>query len=235
MCRCLLVQPSGFHAWLKAQLSRRAQEDKRQAKLVKDAWEASGKVHGYRKVHGGLMEIRESCCPNRVARLPHVAGIRARIGYKKRPCKYGGRPSLAVDNTLNRQFDVAAPNKAWVTDITYIRTQKGFAYLAVVLDLFSRRVVGWAMQGRQTTNVVLQALLATVWWRKPKIRVQVHSDEGSQFTSIEWASFLNHHNLEPSMSRRGYYHANAVAESILKLLKRERIHRKVYRTKTEAR
>ena len=146
------------------------------------------------------MDMGETCCPNRVARLAQIAGIRAQIGYKKRPGKYGGKPSLVVDNTLDRQFDVEAPDKAWVTDITYIRTHGGFAYLAVVLDLFSRRVVGWAMQGRQTTNVVLQALLAAVWRRKPKGRVLIHSDQGSQFTSMEWASFLRHHNLEPSMS-----------------------------------
>ncbi len=180
MCRCLSVQPSGFYAWLKAPLSRRAQEDERQAKLVKDAWEVSGKVYGYRKLHDDLMDIGETCCRNRVARLAQIAGIRAQIGNKKRPGKYGGKPSLAVDNTLDRQFDVEAPDKAWVTDITYIRTHEGFAYLAVVLDLFSRRVMGWAMQGRQTTNVVLQALLAAVWRRKPKNRVLVHSDQGSQ-------------------------------------------------------
>jgi len=146
MCRCLSVQPSGFYAWLKAPLSRRAQEDERQAKLVKDAWEASGKVYGYRKLHDDLMDMGETCCPNRVARLAQIAGIRAQIGYKKRPGKYGGKPSLAVDNTLDRQFEVEAPDKVWVTDITYIRTHEGFAYLAVVLDLFSRRIVGWAMQ-----------------------------------------------------------------------------------------
>ena len=170
MCRCLSVQPSGFYAWLKAPLSRRAQEDERQAKLVKDAWEASGKVYGYRKLHDDLMDMGESCCPNRVARLAQIAGIRAQIGYKKRPGKYGGKPSLAA-----------------------------------------------------------------VWRRKPKNRVLVHSDQGSQFTSMEWASFLKHHNLEPSMSRRGNCHDNAVAESFFNLLKRERIRRKVYRTRAEAR
>ncbi|GAB5377191.1 MAG: hypothetical protein AcusKO_36530 [Acuticoccus sp.] len=163
----------------------------------------------------------ESCCPNRVARLTRLAGIRAQIGYKRRPGHSGGKPSLAVDNTLDRRFDAEAPDKAWVTDITYIRTHEGFAYLAVVIDLFSRRVVGWSMQARQMTNVVLQALLAAVWRRKPKDRVLVHSDQGSQFTSLEWASFLKHHDLQPSMSRRGNCHDNAVAESFFNLLKRE--------------
>ncbi|KSV74497.1 hypothetical protein N182_28055 [Sinorhizobium sp. GL2] len=143
------------------------------------------------------------------------------------PGIYGGRPAVAIDNTLDRQFDVAAPGIAWVTDITYIRTCEGFAYLAVVIDLYSRRVVGWAMQSRQTTDVVLQALLMAVWRRKPKNQVLIHSDQGSQFTSMDWASFLRHHNLAHSMSRRGNCHANAVAEGLFDLLKRERIRRRV--------
>jgi putative transposase len=98
---------------------------------------------------------------------------------------------VVIDNTLDRQFDVEAPDRVWVTDITYIRTLEGFTYLAVVIDLYSRRVIGWSMQGRQTTDVVLQALLMAVWRRKPKSKVLIHSDQGSQFTSIDWASFLN--------------------------------------------
>lgn len=234
MCRCLSVQPSGFYAWLKEPVSRRARDDRRQTELICSAWSDSSKVYGYRKLHDDLMEMGESCCPNRVARFARLAGIRAQIGYKRRPGHYGGKPSLAVDNTLDRRFEMEAPDKAWVTDITYICTHEGFSYLAVVLDLFSRRIVGWSMQARQTTNVVLQALLAAVWRRKPKGGVLVHSDQGSQFTSLDWASFLKHHDLQPSMSRRGNCHDNVVAESFFNLLKRERIRRKVYRTRKEA-
>lgn len=107
-----------------------------------------------------------------------------------------------------------------MTDITNIRTLEGFAYLAVVIDLYSRRVVGWSMQSRQTTDVVLQALPMAVWRRKPKGRVLVHSGQGSQFTSMDWASFLRAHNLEHSMSRRGNCHDNAVAESFFNRLRR---------------
>jgi len=142
---------------------------------------------------------------------------------------------LVVDNTLNRQFNVDAPDTVWVTDITYIRTYEGFAYLAVVIDLYSRRVVGWALQNRQTTDVVLQALLMAVWRRKPKNTVLIHSDQGSQFTSMDWALFLKDHNLIHSMSRRGDCHDNAVVESFFNLLKRERIRRKIYKTRKEAR
>ena len=170
---------------LKDPLSKRAQEDQRQTELIRAAWSESGKVYSYRKLHDDLADIGESCCPNRVARLTRLAGIRAQIGYRRRPGQYGGKPSLAVDNTLDRRFDAEAPDKAWVTGITYILTHEGFAYLAVVIDLFSRRVVGWSMQARQTTNVVLQALLAAVWRRKPKGRVLVHSDQGA--SSPAWS------------------------------------------------
>jgi len=166
MCRYLRIHPSGFYAWLKAPLSKRAKEDARQTELIRTAWRDSGKVYGYRKLHDDLLDQGETCCPNRVARLAKLAGINAEIGYKRRPGSYGGKPSLVVDNTLNRQFDVGTPDKVWVTDITYIRTLEGFVYLAVVINLYSRRVVGWSVQSRQTTDVVLQALLMAVWRRK---------------------------------------------------------------------
>jgi putative transposase len=235
MCRCLRIHPSGFYAWLKNPLSRRAKEDVRQTELIREAWKESGKVYGYRKLHDDLLDQGETCCPNRVARLAKLAGIKAQIGYKRRPGMYSGKPSVVVDNTLDRQFDVEAPDRVWVTDITYIKTLEGFAYLAVVIDLYSRRVVGWSMQSRQTTDVVLQTLLMAVWRRKPKNRVLIHSDQGSQFTSMDWVSFLKAHNLEHSMSRRGNCHDNAVAESFFNLLKRERIRRRIYKTRAEAR
>ena len=235
MCRCLRIHPSGFYAWLRNRLSKRAREDARQTELIRKAWNESGKVYGYRKLHDDLLDQGETCCPNRVARLARLAGIKAQIGYRRRPGVYGGKPSVVVDNTLDRQFDVDTPDRVWVTDITYIRTQEGFAYLAVVIDLYSRRVVGWSMQSRQTTDLVLQALLMAVWRRKPKNRVLIHSDQGSQFTSRDWASFLKHHNLEHSMSRRGNCHDNAVAESFFNLLKRERIRRRTYKSRADAR
>ena len=235
MCRCLSIHPSGFYAWRKAPLSNRALEDARQTELIRRAWQDSGKVYGYRKLHDDLLDQGETCCPNRVARLAKLAGIRAQIGYRRRPGSYGGKPSVVVDNTLDRQFDVAAPDRIWVTDITYIRTLEGFAYLAVVIDLYARRVVGWSLQSRQTTDVVLHALLMAVWRRKPRNRVLIHSDQGSQFTSRDWASFLKAHNLEHSMSRRGNCHDNAVVESFFNLLKRERIRRRTYKTRAEAR
>ena len=194
--------------------------------MLQEAWEDSGKVYGYRKLHDDLRDQGETCSPNCVARLARMAGIKAQIGYKRRPGKFSGKPTIAIDNTLDRQFDVTAPDTAWVTDITYIKTYEGFDYLSVVIDLFSRRIVGWVMQSRQTTDLVLQALLMAVWLRKPKGKMLIHSDQGSQFSSIDWASFLKQHNLEHSMSRRENCHDNAVAERFFSLLKRERIRRK---------
>jgi putative transposase len=128
-----------------------------------------------------------------------------------------------------------APDTVWVTDITYIRTHEGWSYLSVVIDLFSRRVVGWSMQSRMTTDLALQALLSAVWRRKPKTKVMIHSDQGSQFSSKEWQSFLGKPNLDASMSRRGNCHNNAVAESFFQLLKRKRIRRRTYVTRNAAR
>jgi putative transposase len=235
MCRCLNIHPSGFYAWIKNPLSHRAREDARQTKLLEEAWNDSGKVYGYRKLHDDLVELGETSCPNRVARLARLAGIRAEIGYKRKPGKYGGRPSVVVDNTLDRQFDVTAPDTAWVSDITYIKTYEGFLYLALIIDLYSRRVIGWATQSRQPTDLVLQALLMAVWRRKPKRRVLIHTDQGSQYTSRDWAAFLRAHNIEHSMSRRGNCHDNAVAESFFNLLKRERVRRRTYKTREQAR
>lgn len=235
MCRVLMVHVSGFYAWLKEPLSLRAREDLRQTGLIRQAWTDCGKIYGYRKLHDDLRDQGETCSENRVARLAGLAGIAAQIGYKRRPGRYGGKPAVVVENVLDRQFEVDAPDTVWVTDITYIKTLEGWLYLAVVIDLFSRRVVGWSMQSRMTTDLALQALLMAVWRRKPKHRVMIHSDQGSQFTSREWQSFLRQHNLDASMSRRGNCHDNAVAESFFQLLKRERIRRRAYPTREAAR
>jgi putative transposase len=187
MCRCLHIHPSGFYAWLKNPVSKRAREDERQTKLIETAWKDSGKIYGYCKLHDDLLDQGEASWPNRIARLARRAGIKAEIGCKRRPGSYGVRPSIVVDNTLDRQFDTDAPDTGWVTDITYIKTCEGFEYLSVVIDLYSRRVVGWSMQNRQTTDLVLQALLMAVWRRKPATKVLIHSDQGSQ-GRFKWSS-----------------------------------------------
>jgi len=107
MCRCLRIQSSGYYAWQKSPLRQRAREDVRQTELLRQAWNDSGKVYGYRKLHDGLLDHGETCCPNRVPRLTRLAGIKAQVGYRRRPGSYGGKLSLAIDNTLDRQFDGA--------------------------------------------------------------------------------------------------------------------------------
>ena len=117
--------------------------------------------------------------------LASLAGMTVQIGYKRRPSRYGGKPAVVTTNILDRQFEVDMLDSVWVTDITYIKTHEGWSYLTVVIDLFSRRIVGWSMQSRMTTVLALQALLSAVWRRKLKTKVMIHSDQGSQFTSKE--------------------------------------------------
>ncbi len=231
MCRVFDLHPSGYYAWLKSPLSDRTKEDRRLTGLAKQFWLESGTVYGYRKVTDDLRDVGEQCGKHRVARLMKAAGLRAQVGYGRRPGGRGGKPSSVAPNRLDRQFDVAAPNTHWVTDITYLRTHEGWLFLAVVLDLFSRQVVGWSMRPTMHSDLVLQALLAAVWRRKPAPGLMLHSDQGTQFTSGEWQSFLKNHGIVCSMSRRGNCHDNAVAESFFQLLKRERIKRKIYTTR----
>ena len=172
-----------------------------------------------RKVHHDLLDLGEDCAPNTVAKLMQKCGLRAQVGYKRRPGKYGVKPSIVAANQLQQNFDVAAPDRVWVTDITYIKTHEGWLFLAVVIDLYSRRV-GWSMSSRMQTSLALNALLMAVWRRKPRAKVIVHSDQGSQFTSQEWQSFLAAYNLEACMSRRGNCYDNAVAESFFHLQNR---------------
>ncbi|MEI7240337.1 IS3 family transposase [Pectobacterium brasiliense] len=234
LCRVLDVHPSGFYAWLQQPHSRRYHTDQKLTGLIKQFWLESGCVYGYRKIHLDLRDTGERCGANRVWRLMHSAGIKAQVGYRS-PRSYKGEASIVTPNRLQRQFNPMAPDERWVTDITYIRTHEGWLYLAVIVDLFSRKIIGWSMQSRMTKDIVLNALLMALWRRSPRKQVLVHSDQGSQYTSHEWQSFLKSHGLEGSMSRRGNCHDNAVAESFFQLLKRERIKKKIYGTREEAR
>ncbi|HAT2201386.1 TPA: IS3 family transposase [Citrobacter freundii] len=234
LCRVLDVHPSGFYAWLQQPHSQRHQADLRLTGQIKQFWLESGCVYGYRKIHLDLRDSGQQCGVNRVWRLMKRVGIKAQVGYRS-PRARKGEASIVSPNRLQRQFNPDAQNERWVTDITYIRTHEGWLYLAVVVDLFSRKIIGWSMQSRMAKDIVLNALLMAVWRRNPQKQVLVHSDQGSQYTSHEWQSFLKSHGLEGSMSRRGNCHDNAVAESFFQLLKRERIKKKIYGTREEAR
>ncbi len=233
MCRVLGVNRSGYYAWAGDRDRPRRREDDRLRSLIKRAWLASGTVYGYRKITRKLREIGERCSRHRVRRLMRVDGIRAEVGYGRKPRHRGGPPGLA-ENIVNRDFSAAGPNKVWVTDITYIRTYESWLFLAVNVDLYSRQVVGWATQSQMTTDLMLEALVSAIWKRKPGPGLIIHSDQGSQFTSCDWLSLLKQHGIVPSMRRRGNCHDNVVAESLFSALKKERIKRRIYPTRDEA-
>lgn len=234
MCRVLKVTRSGYYAWKRSPVSARGREDQRLLGSIKQAWLEAGGVYGYRKVHADLRGLGETCGKHRVARLMQSEGLKAQVGYGRRPRVAGDKPAQIAPNRLEQRFDVSQPNTQWVTDITYLKTVEGWLYLAVVLDLYSRQVVGWSMQSRMHSDLVLQALLMAVWRRKPAAGLILHSDQGSQFTGHEWQGFLANHGIVCSMSRRGNCHDNAVAESFFQLLKRERVKRKTYPSRDTA-
>ena len=201
---------------------------------IRKSYLSSGCVYGSPRIHQDLLEDGERIGEKRVARLMKVAGLKAVRGYKK-PRYKAGSPAVVAPNRLDQQFATQEPDQAWVTDITYIRTYEGWLYLAIVLDLFSRLVVGWSMKATLAKDLAIDALLMAVWNRSPKGKVIVHSDQGSQYGSDEWQRFRCDHNLVPSMSRRGNCYDNAVAESFFSSLKKERIRRMIYRTREEVR
>jgi len=217
MCAVMQVHPGGYYAWKAQPVSARAMQDQRITACIKLCWQDSGRVYGYRKISRDLCEMGQACGKHRVARLMRLAGLRSHTGYSRRPGSRGKRPSVVAPNVLQRQFHVDAPNQVWVTDITYIRTHEGWLYLATVLDLFSRKIVGWSMDNRMTRALAIHALRAAVRQRRPEHEVLVHSDQGSQFSSHDWQAFLTANGLRPSMSRRGNCHDNAVAESFFQV------------------
>lgn len=234
MCRVLKVNRSGYYAWKLTPLSRRAQEDAELLTAIKQSFTESDGIYGSPRVHKDLREAGWHCGKNRVARLMHQAQLTSVRGYRK-PRFRSGRPAVAAPNRLQQQFTVDRSDSVWVTDITYIRTHEGWLYLAVVIDLYSRAVIGWSMQSTMKTEMVLNALLMAVWRRRPKQSVIIHSDQGSQFGSDDFSRWCNEHHLVPSMSRRGNCYDNAVAESFFSSLKKERVKRKIYGSRAEAR
>jgi putative transposase len=201
LCRVLDVAPSGYYAWLKQPLSRRAQEDARLLRLIRTSFIASQGIYGAPRVFLDLREAGETCSKHRVTRLMREHRLRALHGYRTRRWSVG-KPAVLIPNVLQRQFTVTRPNRAWVTDITYIRTWQGWLYLAVVMDLFSRKIVGWSAGPTIHRELVLNALLMAVRRRRPRGTL-IHSDQGTQYGSDAWRRFCCSHRLEPSMSRKG--------------------------------
>jgi putative transposase len=232
MCRLLGVSRSGFYQWLGNPLSDRALEDQRLLGLIRAAYTASHGVDGTPRIFLDLREAGETCSTHRVARIMRANHLDTLHG--SRSSRYiRGHTSLLTPNTLQRGFTVQRPNTGWVTGSTYstyVRTWEGWLYLAVVMDLYSRRIVGWSTKPTMARELVLDATLMAVRRRKP-IHTLIHSDQGSQFSRDAWRRFCHAHHLAPSMSRRGNCWDNAVAESFFSSLKKERITKRIYTTR----
>jgi putative transposase len=179
MCKVLEVAPSGYYDWLQQPLSNRAKEDSRLLRLIRASFVASHGIDGAPRVFLDLREAGETCSKHRVMRLMRQNGLRALHGYRTRRVSVG-KPSVLIPNVLQRPFTVTKPNKAWVTDITYIRTWQGWLYLAVVMDLVSRKIVGWSTSATIHREVVLDAVLKAVRRRRPRGTL-IHSDQGTQY------------------------------------------------------
>jgi putative transposase len=229
MCRVLGVAASGYYQWLTHPISDRAKEDARLLRLIRASFTASQGIYGAPRVFLDLREAGETCSKHRVTRLMRVNQLRALHGYRTRRWSVG-KPSVLIPNLLQQQFTVTRPNKAWVTDITYIRTWQGWLYLAIVMDLFSRKIVGWSAGPTIHRDLVLDAVLMAVRRRRPRGTL-IHSDQGTQYGSDAWRRFCRSNHLEPSMSRKGNCWDNAVAESFFSSLKKERIKKHIYRTR----
>jgi putative transposase len=226
MCGALEISRAGYYAWLREPLSNRAKDDARLLRLIRASYNASHGVYGSTRIFLDLREAGETCSKHRVARIMRANKIRALHGYRTRR-HAAAKPSSVVPDLVKRNFDVIRPNTVWVTDITYIRTWQGWLYLAVVMDLFSRMIVGWAVAPNLRRELVLDAVLMAVRRRRTRQTV-IHSDQGSQYGSDDWRRFCRTNRLEPSMSRRGNCWDNAVAESFFASLKKERIKKRIY-------
>ena len=235
MCRCLHVSPSGYYGWRDRPASLRKQSNDRLLTRIRRLHAQSDGVFGSPRMWEELRYLGEPCSRNRVARLMRGDGLRGVPQRRRWQTKQAGIRPDGVQNHLARDFSADEPNTKWVTDITYIRTPEGWLYLSVVLDLYSGRIVGWSMSARQDTQLVLQSVLMALWQRTDRSPVVLHSDRGCQFTSDEYQGFLKGHQLQSSMSRVGSCADNAAAEGFFGLLKRERVNRRRYRSRAEAR
>jgi len=235
MCRGLNVSPSGYYGWRSRPLSPRAHENRRLTERIRVLHAQSDGVLGSPRIWEDLYYEGESCSLNRVARLMRKAGIQGIPRRKTRGVKPSGTRPDGIANHLARDFSASKPNTKWVTDITYVHTGEHFLYLCVVIDLHSGIVVGWSMSSVQDRQLVLQAVLMALWQRDDKSPVILHSDRGCQFTSGEYQRFLAGHNLTCSMSGVGSCADNAAAEGFFGMLKRERVNRRKYLTRAQAR
>jgi putative transposase len=233
MCEALGVSRSGFHAWLTRAPSQRARDDDEIGARVRASHVGSSRTYGARRVWHDLLAEGISCGLHRIERLMRQQGLRARPRRRGLPKDHGER-SVIAGNVLDRQFTADRPNQKWVADFTYIWTAEGWLYVAAVIDLFSRRVVGWSMSDTMTAQLVTDALIMAIWRRGKPDALLHHSDQGSQYTSEQFQRLMADNGVTCSMSRSGNVWDNAAMESFFSSLKTERIGKKVYRTRAQA-
>jgi len=236
MCRCLQVSRSGFYAWASRLPGPRARANARLLERIREIHEDSLGVIGAPRMHEDLTDEGEFVSLNRVARLMARAGLQGWPRRRKR--RFGGKPGarpVGVENLLERDFTANEPETKWVTDITEIPTLEGKPHLCVVLDLFSKLVVGWSMHHRQDRHMVVRAVQMAVWQRSGGSETILHSDRGGQFISGTYQKFLGGNALVCSMSAVGHCADNAACEGFFGMLKRERVNHRKYRTRDEAR
>jgi putative transposase len=235
LCEALGVSRSGFHAWLARPLSERSRSDEVLAAKVRASFVASDRSYGARRVWHDMLADGVACGLHRIERLMRLQGLKARPRRRRPPPDLGERQATAVAaNVLDRAFEAAAPNCKWIADFTYIWTAEGWLYVAAVLDLFSRRVVGWSMSASMTAQLATDALIMAIWRRGKPDALLHHSDQGSQYTSEQFQRLMADHGIICSMSRSGNVWDNAAMESFFSSLKTERTARKTYRTRDEA-
>jgi len=228
------VSRNGFHTWLNRPPSKRSKSDDQLGKCIRESFLASDRTYGARRVWRDVLAEGFDCGLHRIERLMREQGLRARPRRRQKPRDTGDR-SIIADNVLDRAFTADAPNRKWLADFTYIWTAEGWLYLAVALDLFARRVVGWSMRASMTSQLVTDALMMALWRRGKPERVMHHSDQGSQYTSEDFQKLLADNGIQCSMSRSGNVWDNAAMESFFSSLKTERIRRKTYRSRDAAR
>lgn len=236
MCRALGVSPSAYYAWRSRPESRRERSDRALLVEIRAVHRESRGTYGALRVHAELRARGVRCGKNRVARLMREHEIRARRPKRRPPTATPATPLTPVAaNVLDRAFEPSAPDRAWVADMTYISTGEGWLYLSVVLDLYSRRVVGWSAQPSLSRRGPVEALTSAIRERRPAAGLVAHSDQGSQYASDEYRSLLRRHGLVASMSRRGNCHDNAPAESFFASLKSDLVRGRHFATHAEAR
>ncbi|WP_303808617.1 IS3 family transposase [Sandarakinorhabdus limnophila] len=233
LCEALGVSRSGFHAWLGRAPSARARSDEMLGARVRASFIASYRTYGARRVWHDVLAEGQPCGLHRIERLMRQQALKARPRRRGLP-RDDGQRSVIAENVLDRQFSAEAPNQKWVADFTYIWTAEGWLYVAAVIDLFSRRVVGWSMSATMAAQLVTDALMMAIWRRGKPDALLHHSDQGSQYTSEQFQRLMADNGVTCSMSRSGNVWDNAAMESFFSSLKTERIARKTYRTRNQA-